>query len=135
MADNSELSFTLNGFGANLNGDYTLDLSTLTNYDYHVIKDVSGIVAGGLGDAMAEGDQEVMVAFVAICLIKRGLANLQQLAKKPNGILWLAQPGQIIWNVEVDDEVDDPDAPLELSGDGAKKPSSTSPSKATSDVA
>ncbi len=124
----SDLSFTLKDFGSRLDGDYTLDLASLTNYDYHVIKDVSGVVAGGLADAMAEGDQEVMVSFVAICLIRDGLVTLQQAAKKPTGLLWTAKPGQIIWNVEVDEEDDaGGEAPKpDSSGPGSKPPSSGS---------
>ncbi len=129
----SDLSFTLKDFGPRIDGDYSLDLASLTNYDYHVIKDVSGVVAGGLADAMGEGDQEVMVAFVAICLIREGVVTLQQAAKKPTGLLWTALPGQIIWNVEVDEDDAGGEAPDPgSSGPGSKPPSSGS-SKDSSD--
>lgn len=129
---NSDLSFTLTGFSSQINGDYSLDLATLTNYDYHVIKDVSGVVAGSLGDAMSEGDQEVMIAFVAIVLIRAGVGNLAQLAKKPDGVLWKAQPGQIIWNVEVDEEGEKADPP-NGSDDRGRNSSSSASSSDTSE--
>ena len=125
----SDISFTFTGFGIRIDGDYGLDWETLTNYEWYVISEVSGAVGQGIMEAMTNGDQRVTLGLAAICLIREGKGTEAQVIKKPNGLIWAAKPGQIMLNVEVEDDELVEETPPSASADGGNRtPSSkTSP--------
>ena len=57
-------------------GEYELELSGLTNRDYHRIKQLSGVRAGELGEAMQAGDIGVFVAVTEMILKRNGFPQV-----------------------------------------------------------
>jgi len=127
-------SFTVSGFGRRIDGDYELDITDMTNYDWHVIKEVASVTMANFNEALLAGDQEVLYAMVAVCLIRAGVGNFQQVAAKPSGLIWQAKPGQLMWNIgEVDDDADPLSQTSSESGEsGTVSGKKTSSSKASS---
>lgn len=71
-----------------LDGEYDLDISTFTNGELRTIKQLSGVRAGELKEALLAGDNDVFVAFTVIVLQRAGkTVDPQQ--------LWEADAGQI----------------------------------------
>lgn len=69
-----------------LDGDYELDLATLKNKDFRRIKQMSGVRALEMEDALGHGDNDVIVAFAAIGLERAGRRFLEdQLWDAPLG--------------------------------------------------
>ena len=54
-------------------GSYTVDLTTLSNRDYHDIKRLAGYTPPEIASALERGDMDMMVAFTIIALRKSGL--------------------------------------------------------------
>lgn len=55
-----------------LDGEYPLDLNSLSNRDFRTVKQMAGVRALEMEDALAAGDNDVMVAFGAIALRRAG---------------------------------------------------------------
>ena len=49
-----------------LDGEYDLDPSYWTNGELRTIKRLSGVLAGGIDEALAGGDNDLMVAFTVM---------------------------------------------------------------------
>ena len=84
-----------------IDGEYELDLETfvqsLKNKDLRRIKLMTGVRAGELQDALQSGDNDVMVALVAIFLERENKVF-------PEDVLWEAQAGAVRFEqVEVAD--------------------------------
>lgn len=58
-----------------LDGEYPLDIDTLTNREYHEIKRVSGVRAGELNESLFAGDLDVVVALALIAMKRNGKDN------------------------------------------------------------
>lgn len=92
-------------------GAYELDdtASPFKMSDLTVIKNVSGVRAGELNEALEAGDSDVMVALAVIALIRAGAVRFEQ-ARKTADILLDAPLGAI--TVLADEtEPDPPTAP------------------------
>jgi len=112
-------------------GDYPIDIEQFTNRDLHMIKEVSGVRAGELGDEFARGNNDLIVA-VALIAAKRNGRDI------PPDDLWDAPVGKIALIVDGDADADPPvsvpasasDAPA---GDFGSPPTSGGDSASTGD--
>lgn len=77
MAD----KLTVSGLSAHLDGEYEFDIAdllsiggkgALTNRESHRIKQMAGVRAGELEDALRAGDTDVLVAIAAVVLARAG---------------------------------------------------------------
>lgn len=91
-------------------GSYPFDASKFNGRELHAIKEISGVRAGELGEALAAGDYDLVVAFTVVVLRRAGLAV------HPDQILE-ADIGSI--TVDLDDEavVERPPVSASPSGD------------------
>lgn len=81
-----------------LDGEYEFDrndlLGSMTNRELHRIKLMAGVRAGEIQDALAAGDNDVLVALAAILLTQRGKLVDED-------VLWDAPAGAgLIWEFE-----------------------------------
>lgn len=53
-------------------GEYPIDFETLTMGELHTLKRVAGVRVGEIGDALAAGDSDVVVAFALIAMQRAG---------------------------------------------------------------
>lgn len=99
---------TVKGLRA-LDGEYEFDrndlLGSMTNRELHRIKLMAGVRAGEIQDALAAGDNDVLVALAAILLTQRGKLVDED-------VLWDAPAGAgLIWEFDTaDDEQEEGDA-------------------------
>ena len=106
---------TLADVDVGLDGEYDFDPTYFTNRELHIIKRETGLRAGELADAVANGDNDLVIIFAYICLLRHG----KQL---PNAdLLWDAKTGGIL--LVMDDEDADADPP----------PDSTTPTDSDND--
>lgn len=80
-----------------LDGDYPLDTSFFTNRELHTIKDIAGVRAGELEDALRAGDNDVVVAIALIALRRAG-------KQVPADVLWDLPAGRLVLDLRDDDE-------------------------------
>ena len=90
-------------------GEYELELSGLTNRDYHFIKQVSGVRAGELNEALQAGDIGVFVAVASLILKRNGFADVHTDA------LWDAEESCFqVAESDADRAAEDADRPLAI---------------------
>jgi len=89
-------------------GEYPINIDALTNRDLHLIKRVSGVRAGELGEEFDRGNNDLIVAITLIAAQRNGVAI-------PEDDLWDASIGKITL---VGDEVEEdlPSAPPSVNG-------------------
>ena len=103
------------------NGDHPLDIEQgFTNRELHTIKEVSGVRANELEESLTAGDNDILVALVAIALKRQGLiVNMDA--------IWDAPAGAITVEADAEDgDAGPPDLmPPEPNGDGGGKPNTS----------
>lgn len=85
-----------------LDGSYEFDPSFFTNRELHIIKQETGLRAGELGDAVEQGDNDLVVTLAYIALRRLG---------KPQAVmdaLWDAKTGGITLMLGDEDSDDSP---------------------------
>lgn len=87
-----------------LDGEYDLDM-TFTHRDFHTIKQVAGVRANEVEEAVENGDMDVIVAMAEIALRRAGKIHSVD-------DLWDAEAGAITLDV-ADMEESEPDSPPE----------------------
>lgn len=100
-----------------LDGAYELDM-TFTHRDFHTIKQVAGVRANEVQDALEGGDLDIVVAMAEIALRR---------ANVPHSVdqLWDSEAGGITLDVsDVEDEADNPPEPEGAPRSDDAKPSS-----------
>lgn len=100
-------TLTVKGLGR-LDGVYEFDrddlLGAMTNRELHRIKVMAGVRAGEIQDALAAGDNDVLVALAAIILTQRG-------KQVDDDLLWDAPAGAgLVWKFEESEADADPPA-------------------------
>jgi hypothetical protein len=125
------------GLGKPLDGEYEFDIAgmltvghpqSLTSREGHRIKVMSGVRAGELEDALAAGDNDVLVAIGAIVLTRNG-------KRVVDDRLWDAPMGSLAFDIAARDEQEDEESPPEEapttgpseSGGASSSPTSDSP--------
>lgn len=109
------------------NGEYEFDFegTPFTNTELHIIKEVSGVRAGEIGDALAAGDNDLLVAFAEIVLLRNG-------RPVPRRVLWDAAVGSLVFEFpeveEVDADVPPPSGSADESATDSRPNGSGSPS-------
>lgn len=94
----------IEGVSPAFDGEYPLDLSYFTNRELHLIKQVSGVRAGELDEALGAGDNDVFVA-VALIAAKRAGKDI------PVDMLWDAPHGKVTLETDASEE-DEADPPV-----------------------
>lgn len=96
---------TIAGVGV-LDGEYPLDFTAqpLTNWDFHLIKQVAGVRAGELEEAAEAGDLDLIVAFAVIALVRTDNAPKAR-AVEVGKMLMEADAGKVLY---VEDDVGPP---------------------------
>ncbi len=127
-----------------LDGEYEadFDIGALTNRELRVIKKISGVTAGKLGEALKDGDNDLLVAYSVVFLTRAG--KDPEMAEV---LLWDAPVGALEFDMTDEEDVEEdvrPPVPASESGkskelDEIEKPdgsseSSGSSSKSTSDL-
>lgn len=86
-----------------LDGEYEadFDISKLTNGELRLIKKISGITAGRLGDGLRDGDNDLLVAYAVVFLVREG-----QDAEAAEMMLWDAPVGALEFDT-TDDEAEE----------------------------
>lgn len=97
-------------------GDHEIDLSYLTNRDFHTIKKLSGVRAGEFEEALEKGDNDVIVALAVIALERKGLTV-------DADVLWNAPAGKMSFVLDDVEEAEDT-APLAQPNASAENESS-----------
>ena len=119
-----------------VDGEYDFDM-TFTHRDFHTIKQVAGVRANEVQDALEGGDLDIVVAMAEIALRRAGVAHSVD-------DLWDAEAGAITLDVaDVEEtDVDIPPSPEDEPRSDDEKPSSghatngaTEPSPETSTLA
>jgi len=87
-----------------LDGEYPLDLSTLKNKDFRRVKQMTGVRAMEMEEALEHGDNDVLVAFAAIALERSGTRFLEEQ-------LWEGPIGSCTFVEDVQPEVREPEDP------------------------
>lgn len=112
-------------------GEYPLDVSYFTMRELRTIKNLAGVRAGELQDALAAGDNDVIVAFTSIAIRRKLDRDIHP------DLLWDSKTGSILVENE-DDEPDPPAAtlvPEAPDGSGSGTSGTTRPSGESSDAA
>lgn len=73
-------------------GDHPIDLSYFTNAELRTIKRLAGVRAGELEEAVAAGDNDLLVCFAVIALERAGRTMDEQAIN----LLWAAPAGKIV---------------------------------------
>jgi hypothetical protein len=89
-------------------GEYQFDMSRMTNRELHTIKRLSGVTAANIGQALEDGDNDVIVALMII-----GVQRSGKFARVDENSVWEADVGRIL--AMDDDEVDAVPPPSETS--------------------
>ena len=102
---------------AGLDGEYDLDMS-FTHRDFHTIKQVAGVRANEVTEALEAGDVDIIVAMAEIALRRAGKVHtLDQ--------LWDSEAGGIVLNVEdLEEETEAHPSPPRPEPDDEPRPSS-----------
>ncbi len=101
------IRLTVDGTGG-FDGVFDLDLEALplTNRELHWIKDIAGVRLGEFEKAADAGDNDLLVAFTAIALVRSGRIPRTEV-KRITDILWDIPGGRILAEeVNLDDEGD-----------------------------
>src|SRR4051812_44654195 len=104
---NRAMKVTIKDVHRHADGEYDLDIGSLTNGEYHEIKKVSGVRAAELPEALRAGDISVVVAFAKVALMR---------AQQPPEIeeaLWVAPGGSIGFDFAEEGDEEEA-APLDL---------------------
>lgn len=110
-----------------VDGEYDLDTDYFTNRELHKIKQLTGVRAGELTEAINAGDSDLIVALASIALAR----NSKQV---PDDALWEAPAGKIMIE-SVEEPVEGDALPPENSGAESSSGSEKSePSGPTSNV-
>lgn len=109
-------------------GSYDFDETSFTNRELHTIKNISGVRAGELGEAMGAGDNDVLIAIAAVALERNG-------RKVPIDDLWDAEVGKLTFDfTDVEADADPPSSLTpSVSGEPDGSSESTTGSGVTSD--
>jgi hypothetical protein len=94
----------ITGIGRAYDGEYPFDGTYFTNRELHTIKRMAGIRAGEIPDALAAGDNDLVVALTVIALERNGKVVHED-------ALWNANVGCIEAVLGEEDEADDADPP------------------------
>lgn len=98
---------------APLDGLYDLQIGAFTNRELHTIKEISGVRAGELKEAIEAGDNDLMVAFAAIVLARAGKQfTVEQ--------IWEADTGQLIVIPDAAVEEQETRPPISASTNGSE---------------
>ena len=73
------------------NGDWPLEIETVTNRELHMIKEISGVRANELQDALEAWDNDIVVAFAEIALRRAGLKVEREYAHGVPSGDWVAR--------------------------------------------
>lgn len=106
-------------------GEYEMDESYFTNRELHTIKQIAGVRAGELSDAISAGDSDLIVALAAITLERNG-------KKVPVDMLWDAPAGKIMIEATPSDGEGDALPPETPSGNAESDAAKSAPSGASS---
>ena len=98
-------------------GSYELDLSSFTQREAHTIKRISGIRLGELPDAIAAGDNDVVVAITVITLTRAG-------HQVDENVIWDAQIGTVTVTADGEAELEADDRPPAIATPGGSESSS-----------
>jgi hypothetical protein len=84
-----------------LDGEYEadFDIGELTNRELRTIKKISGVTAGKLGEALKDGDNDLLIAYAVVFLVRAG--------KDPDmaeSLLWDAPVGSLQFDMTDDEE-------------------------------
>lgn len=90
-------------------GEYLIDLETLTMGELHTVKRMAGVTSGELGHALVRGDSDVVVAFTKIVIERTG-------KDCDEDRLWGAKAGCIVMEF-ADREEEDADPPAEAASE------------------
>lgn len=85
-------------------GEYELDVTYLTNRELHTIKNLCGLRAGELDDALQAGDSDVIVALAVIALERNGKGPVDA------NVIWDAEFGNLTF-VPGEDDAGPPEVP------------------------
>lgn len=87
-----------------LDGEYDaeFDIGALTNRELRTIKKISGVTAGKLGEALRDGDNDLLVAYAIVFLIRAGKD-----ADMAEALLWDAPVGALQFDMDDDEEEED----------------------------
>lgn len=116
-------------------GEYEIDAERLTNRDYHTIKQVSGLRANEILEALEAGDLDVLVALAVCALYRAGHKDTKMTAER----LLDSESGGITVYADDEKEVEEEPGPFGTpseSSDGAASPNSSSgeTSRLTGDI-
>ena len=104
-----------------LDGEYEaeFDIGALTNRELRVIKKISGVTAGKLGEALRDGDNDLLIAYAVVFLTRAG--------KDPDmaeTLLWDAPVGALQFDMAEEEDAVDPDdvrPPVSQTANGSGK--------------
>jgi hypothetical protein len=90
-------------------GEYPFDLDErpFTSGELHLLKEISGVRAGELMEAMEAGDTDIMVALAMIVLNRHGKTV-------PLRLLWESTLGQLTFDFQSEPEEEDDDVPPKI---------------------
>lgn len=107
------------------NGDWPLEIDTITNRELHTIKDISGVRANELEQALEAWDNDLVVAFAEIALRRAGLrVERDRLWDAPVGAISLVFETEEVGDGEVPPAEPLPNEPASRS-EGGEKPTSS----------
>lgn len=91
----------ISGVSRVVDGEYEFEDRAFTNREWRTIKEISGVRAGELVEALAAGDNDLVVAFAKIALERHGKGHLSV------DLLWDAPPdAKIQWVADKTEEAD-----------------------------
>lgn len=104
-----------------LDGEYEaeFDIGALTNRELRTIKKISGVTAGKLGEALRDGDNDLLIAYAVVFLGRAG--KDEDMAE---ALLWDAPVGALQFDMTDTDEVPDEDdvrPPVSQTANGSGK--------------
>jgi hypothetical protein len=130
----------IEGIGPPLEGEYDLDLEErpLDGWDAHLIKTISGLRVNELGEGIAAGDYDVVIALALIALYRNGIIKEDEVGSAQK-ILLKAELGKISLMDEEDMDSGDvlpPESEPVVPSDGISKSefSGTSSSNDSADL-
>lgn len=96
----------ISGISAVLDGEYEVSWSDFTNRELHTIKQMSGVRAGELEEALEAGDSDLLLAVAVIAMQRSG-----RYVKGSEDALWDSAPGKITFEFGEDEEEVPPTSP------------------------
>lgn len=127
-------TLTLNGVSPELDGEYPFDEGYLTNRELHIIKQICGLTAGQLEDALEARDNDVNVALAVVALYRAGKTSKTPWNSPQVDALWDAPVGTMVLSFDGDDEEPGELPPTTGNGAAADVLSSDDATGATSNV-